>query len=247
LADSVAPHLVSGVELLSLDAGNTVIFLDHERLARSSRRAVFAPSASDIDRGEREQKKRAETGALVDVEWKFVGEKGAPQWGRTVATILSAAGLSNEHLAETLNSLWVEHVERNFWCNVPVNLADALGEVRAHGVRVAIVSNSEGRLDGLFRSIGLRDLFDDLQDSGVIGIEKPDARIFERAMNACGASPASTLHLGDMFATDILGARNAKIRAALIDPLGHYEGMHPDVDRVPGVVAVAKALVAAKK
>lgn len=205
------------------------------------------PSARDIDRGEREQKKRAETGALVDVEWKFVGEKGGLQWGRTVATILSAAGLSTDYLPDALNSLWTEHIEQNFWCNVPANLVDALGEVRGSGVRVAIVSNSEGRLDGLFRSIGLRDLFDDVQDSGVVGIEKPDARIFERAIAACGASRETTLHLGDIFATDILGARNAKIRAALIDPLGHYEGMHPDVDRVSGVAAVAKAIVDAKK
>ena len=53
------------------------------------------------------------------------------------------------------------------------------------------------------------------------------------------------LHLGDVFATDILGARAAGLRHALIDPHGHYAGRHLDVPRVPGVVEVACAILQA--
>ena len=59
-----------------------------------------------------------------------------------------------------------------------------------------------------------------------------------------GVPAARTLHLGDMFATDILGARAAAIRCALIDPYKHYAGRHAGVPRVPGVVEVARAIVA---
>lgn len=239
----IPASLVSGVELLSLDAGNTVIFLDHERLARSSRTARFSPSVGDIDRGERLQKRRAETGDLVEPVWSHSLQPGARQWGRTVGTILEGAGLAPSDAGDLLDALWLEHTEDNFWCRVPPDLPDALARLRSAGVKVAIVSNSEGRLDALFTKRGLRDLFDDLEDSGVVGVEKPDARIFQYAMSACGVSPAATLHLGDIFATDIVGARNAGVRCALIDPLGHYEGAHPEVPRVPGVAAVAEALL----
>ncbi len=243
----VPTHLVSGVELLSLDAGNTVIFLDHQRLARSSRTARFSPSVADIDRGERLQKRRAETGDLVDPAWLHAEEPGARQWGRTVAPILDGAGLPAADAGDLLVTLWREHTEENFWCRVPDDLPEALRRVRDAGIKVAIVSNSEGRLDALFRRIGLRDLFDDLEDSGVVGVEKPDAKIFEYAMEACGVTKAATLHLGAIFATDILGARNAEIRHALIDPLGQYEGAHPDVVRVPGVAAVADAVLTLRR
>ena len=53
-------------------------------------------------------------------------------------------------------------------------------------------------------------------------------------------------HLGDIFATDVLGARAAGCRHALIDPFGHYEGLHADVVRVQGVVPVADALTTAR-
>jgi FMN phosphatase YigB (HAD superfamily) len=50
------------------------------------------------------------------------------------------------------------------------------------------------------------------------------------------------LHLGDVVATDVVGARAAGLRAALLDPFGHYVGQHPDVPRVPSVAEVARAI-----
>jgi putative hydrolase of the HAD superfamily len=109
-------------------------------------------------------------------------------------------------------------------------------------VKVAIVSNSEGALERLFRDLGILGAFDLVVDSGKVGVEKPDPRIFRMAMDHFGVRPERTLHLGDVFATDILGARAAGIRHALIDPYGHYAGRHPEVPRVPGAVEVARAI-----
>ena len=55
-------------------------------------------------------------------------------------------------------------------------------------------------------------------------------------------SPARALHLGDNFATDILGARTAGIRMALVDPFGHHAGRHLEVPRVTGAREVADAI-----
>jgi FMN phosphatase YigB (HAD superfamily) len=66
-------------------------------------------------------------------------------------------------------------------------------------------------------------------------------------MDRFSVAPSHTIHLGDVYATDILGARAAGIRFALIDPFRHYEGLHLDVPRVPGAALVARAITAAKK
>ena len=118
----------------------------------------------------------------------------------------------------------------------------AIERVRAKGIKVVLVSNSEGMLAELFTELDIVAHFDLLLDSGIIGLEKPDPRFFQVALDEFDVPADAALHLGDIYSTDIVGARAAKMRAALIDPYGHYEGMFPDVPRAPGVVEVADAL-----
>jgi FMN phosphatase YigB (HAD superfamily) len=100
-------------------------------------------------------------------------------------------------------------------------------------------------LEGLFARLGILRHFDAVLDSGKLGVEKPDPRIFEAALARFGTAASRALHLGDTYATDVVGARAAGLRAALIDPYLHYDGLHADVPRVPGVVEVARAIVGA--
>jgi putative hydrolase of the HAD superfamily len=233
----VDPNLVAGVGLLCLDAGNTVIFLDHARLG-----ALAGVDADVLIRTEGEAKRLAETNELLDVPWSFRDRPGAIGWGKMVGTIVHRAGISAERVPAFLDAAWREHERRNLWCKVPEGLHAALDAARARGVKVAIISNSEGMLERLFAELGILDAFDLVVDSGKVGFEKPDPRIFRVAFDHFGIGPERALHLGDVFATDVLGARAAGCRHALIDPYGHYEGRHLDVPRVESAVAVAGAL-----
>lgn len=246
-ATGVAASLVSGVDLLCLDAGNTVIFLDHVRLAGLIEETAGRSCAADVlVRTEGEAKRLAETGELFDCAWSARGLPGANAWGKMVGTIALRAGLEASAVPPLLEAAWRSHVAKNLWCKVPEGLGEALDALRATGTKVAIISNSEGMLDRLFRELGVLDHFDLVVDSGKVGFEKPDPRIFRVAFSHFGVGAERTLHLGDVFATDILGARAAGCRHALIDPFGHYEGCHPDVLRVPGVVEVARAITRAR-
>ena len=246
----VPDDLVRDVDLLCLDAGNTVIFLDHARLARlmafvsftNLSSAGYEALAVELVRAEGEAKALAETGGLLDVPWKFRERPGAVAWGKMVGTMVKLAGLEERDVPSLLDAAWEVHEARNLWCKVPEGLGDALDAVRAQGVKVAIISNSEGMLDRLFTDLGILQHFDLVVDSGKVGIEKPDPRIFRIALDRFEVPAARALHLGDVFATDVLGARAAGLRHALIDPFAHYAGRHAEVPRVPGVVAVATAL-----
>lgn len=239
---SVEPSLVRGVDLLCLDAGNTVIFLDHARLAELLAEVGFRTTPAALVQAEGEAKALAETGGLVDVPWSARERPGALAWGRMVATIAVRAGMDDARASDLLAVAWREHEVFNLWRKVPAGLGAALDAVRQRGVRVAIISNSEGMLEALFERLGIRRHFDAVVDSGVVGVEKPDPRIFQIAMDAFGVPRDRTLHLGDIVATDIEGARNAGIRGALIDPFEHYRGRHPEVPRVPSAAAVAEAI-----
>jgi putative hydrolase of the HAD superfamily len=126
---------------------------------------------------------------------------------------------------------------------VPEGLREALDALRGRGVRVCIVSNSEGKLAGLFDRLDLSSRFDWVIDSALVGVEKPDPRIFQLALDRFNVSAARTLHLGDTVATDVVGARNAGIRTALIDPFSHYVGQFEDVPRVSDVSSVAREIL----
>lgn len=234
--------LVHGVDLLCLDAGNTVVFLDHSRLARVCAREGFSTSAERLVRAEGEAKVAVECGVGVSAEWSNAHEPGARGWGVVMGSMLNCAGLARQDVARILKPLWYEHHERNFWSLVAEGLLDALDGVRAKGVRVAIVSNSEGTLEHFLEDLGILRAFDSIIDSGIVGVEKPDAAIFQIAIDRFAIPPARALHLGDTYATDVLGARAAGLRVALIDPHGHFVGRHPDVPRVPGAPQVANAI-----
>ncbi len=239
-------ELVVDVDLLCLDAGNCIIFLDHARIATLSTEAGVPMDAATLIATEGEAKLAQERGALADFAWGQKELPGASGWGKMIGTTLLRAGFPRERIAAFIESLWIEHVRHNLYSIVPEGLGAALDEVRARGVRVVVVSNSEGMLERLFTELAILQHFDAVVDSGKVGVEKPDPRIFEIALARFGVAPLRALMLGDTFATDIVGARAAGIRAALVDPHEHMGLRHRDVPRVPGIVEVARAILDAR-
>jgi HAD superfamily hydrolase (TIGR01549 family) len=233
------------IDLLSLDAGNTVIFLDHARLETIARAAGHDVQAKTlvVDEGFAKRALSGNSSDLVDIPWSHVEAPGARGWGQMMATIFTHSGVRKEALAVLLDRLWASHVEWNLYSVVPEGFHDAMSKVREAGVKVAVVSNSEGMLESLFDRLGILDCFDTVVDSAKVGVEKPHAHIFEIACERTSTTPSRSLHLGDTFATDIVGARNAGMRTALIDPYGHYEGLLADVERAPGVVPVSEEIL----
>jgi putative hydrolase of the HAD superfamily len=96
------------------------------------------------------------------------------------------------------------------------DVAPALRALRARGIRVGIVSNWDTRLRRICREIGLAELVDFVKISAEVGRRKPHRSIFEAALREAGAGPAETLHVGDLVAEDVEGARGAGIHPVLI-------------------------------
>jgi putative hydrolase of the HAD superfamily len=92
----------------------------------------------------------------------------------------------------------------------------ALRELRAAGLRLAIVSNWDCSLPDWLRAPGLLDAVDAVVSSAEVGRAKPDRAVFLHALERLGTAPAGALHVGDSLANDYEGARAAGIRALLL-------------------------------
>jgi len=94
---------------------------------------------------------------------------------------------------------------------------ELLDGCRARGLKVGIVSNWSVRLPALLDSLGITQRVDFVLCSAIERLDKPDALLFERALQRAGVRADEALHAGDDFEKDVLGAQHVGIRAVLVD------------------------------
>jgi putative hydrolase of the HAD superfamily len=71
---------------------------------------------------------------------------------------------------------------------------------------MVLVSNFYGNIETVLQDFGIRDFFGAIIESAVLGIRKPDPRIFEHGVKALGMMPEETLVIGDSYRKDIVPA-----------------------------------------
>jgi putative hydrolase of the HAD superfamily len=89
----------------------------------------------------------------------------------------------------------------------------ALAELDAAGLKLAVVSNWDERLQPLLVELGLSRWFAATIVSCEAGCCKPDPEIFQKAGAQLGVAASQILHVGDTPGTDVDGARNAGFQA----------------------------------
>jgi len=119
--------------------------------------------------------------------------------------------------------------DRDAWV-VFDDVVPTLEALRAQGVRLGVVSNWDSRLPAVLERLELAPYFDAVTVSSVVGVEKPDPRIFHRALRELGATVDSTFHVGDLPETDLEGARAAGLVGVLVDRSGRLD---PSLDALP--------------
>ncbi len=118
---------------------------------------------------------------------------------------LGYVGRPNAELACLLNQVYLKHRFEDIEL-----FDDVLPTLKAlrHRYTLGILSNGNSYPE----RCGLENMFEFVVFSQDYGIEKPDARIFQIAIEKAGCSEGELLHIGDSLEDDVLGAVNAGIR-----------------------------------
>jgi REG-2-like HAD superfamily hydrolase len=124
-----------------------------------------------------------------------------------------------DHLPRTLYERFTDGSSYRVYPDV----VPALTALRAGGVRVGAISNWEAWCEQLIVQLELAPLFDFALISGVLGIEKPDPRLFRMALERAGVSPDRAVHVGDNPDHDCDAAHALGITPVLLDRYDRHE------------------------
>ena len=95
---------------------------------------------------------------------------------------------------------------------------DVLLLLKRKGYGLGVLSNWDSSLRNILTEGGIYDLFDTVIISCEVGFEKPDVRIFEKALESSRVEGEECLFVGDNYYDDVVGAEKAGIRTILINP-----------------------------
>ncbi len=200
-----------------LDAGGVLINPNWTRISAALAAHGVDVAASALEAAEPLAKRQLDTGERIRAT------SDAQRGWTYFNLVLEAAGQAVSDATDAaLAELHDYHQEFNLWETVPDGVRPALAALRARGFRLVVLSNANGTLHRVFERLDLASAVDALFDSCNEGIEKPDPRFFQLALDRVGAHAATTVHVGDLFHVDVVGARAAGIEPVLLDVADLY-------------------------
>ncbi|HXG21758.1 MAG TPA: HAD-IA family hydrolase [Methylomirabilota bacterium] len=199
------------------DAGGTLVHVDHAFLQRVLRQAGIVVT--------RRQVREAECASKIAVDRRMqaaVTDTDETRRQPYFAAMLQQLGIAQETAKQLLLTFETEHKQNNLWRVMLPSTPRVLADLRARDVTLGVVSNSDGRIVSILDRCGITSFFDVVIDSHEVGVEKPDPRIFQFALEKAHARPEQTLYVGDIYSIDVVGARCAGIEPVLMDSVGCY-------------------------
>lgn len=133
---------------------------------------------------------------------------------KKVAIQLSALAIENAELNTDIANYCDGLVRRNM-----EQTREVLERLSAR-YPLVLVSNFYGNIHAVLHSYGIEHYFGAVIESAVVGIRKPDARIFGLGVEALGFSPEEVLVVGDSYDKDIVPAHSLGCRTVWLKGQG---------------------------
>src|SRR5438876_4486950 len=159
-----AERVTAAVSLRAVlfDAGNTLLFLDHGRVAAAVGAALGLPLSGPA--------LAAASGAAACT----MEQPRATDRERAAAyleALFVQAGVPPGRMGEVQDCLTRLHRERHLWSGIAADTHAALSRLKDAGLKLGVVSNSDGRVEEALEAAGLRGYFDVVVDSALAGVE----------------------------------------------------------------------------
>lgn len=219
------PRREAGIEIVFLDAGETILY-PHPSFSELFARIV-TDAGVPVTAQEIEDVRRRLAPHLVDIAEdsgatggiSLSEESSRTFWSFLYRRFLQELGHEDESLVERLCDVFSTTSTYRLYDDVlPV-----LRRLSELGYRLGLISNFERWLEEMLVELEVGHIFDVAVISGLEGVEKPDATIYRRALEKAGVGPDRAVHVGDSPGLDVAPARSVGIATVLLDRLGRYE------------------------
>ena len=209
------------IRVVLFDAGNTLLRMDYAVIAAELARHGVRVAPDAVQRAEWQARVHLDDQVFARAAGASTEtQESATRYMRLVLEGLGVAdGSTVERVAEWRRTY---NPPLGVWTAHDPQAPESLALVRRSGARAAAISNSNGSVASVLAAVGLGPYLDFVVDSGEVGIEKPDPRIFELALARADVAPAEAAYIGDFYSIDVKGATAAGLRAVLLDPGGFW-------------------------
>jgi putative hydrolase of the HAD superfamily len=232
------------IDTVFFDVGNTLLSIDFDWVSEELGARGVPTTPSAVRRAEAAARPRVSEG-IAHRDEKETQETFTFYFGLVLQHLDTPAELDEAAVVSLARELTPvlrgPGLTERLWSWLIPGVPEALGAMSEAGLKLAVVSNSDGSVASSLERTGLRDHFHAVMDSHIVGHEKPDPRIFEEALAACGADPARTVHVGDLYAADVVGARAAGVHPVLLDPFDDWGDV--DCVTVPDIAILGERLL----
>jgi putative hydrolase of the HAD superfamily len=216
------------VRAILLDAGGVLLFPSPGLLLPPLHAAGLEPSLADLQ--------RAHYRAMADCDEPARTAPGTQWWREYLRDFAAACGVPAAQVDAVAGDI-VGLTDGFAWTHVGPGVGEALRGIAALDLPVGIVSNATGEVEQALRRLdvcyapGADEVLPEARgvnvgavlDSAVVGVSKPDPRIFTLALDALGlpdADRSTIVHVGDSLRYDVTGALAAGVRPLHLDPHG---------------------------
>lgn len=112
------------------------------------------------------------------------------------------------------------------------------------GILRAVISNADDDVTDFCRRLAFAEEMDLIVTSATEGWEKPDVRVYRVTLERLGVQPEEAIHIGDQPRSDVVGALDTGMRAALLDRYGRHDRAAHDVPIVGSLGELADLVLA---
>ncbi|MGL4464565.1 MAG: HAD family hydrolase [Planctomycetia bacterium] len=163
-------------------------------------------------------------------------------WHHFTATLADDHPSLRERHREWLERLVARLDAPTAWRPLP-DAERLLRRLRDHGVKTAVVTNWHSAIHGILEGLGLAPLLETVVASVDAGYKKPHRAIFAEALRRLGATAPETVHVGDSWDEDVVGARGAGLRPIYVARRPNVSSPDPSVPMIHGLGELADAFV----
>jgi putative hydrolase of the HAD superfamily len=204
------------IRALLLDVGGVFVVPHEEPIGEALGAAGIALGDVDFQ--------RAHFAATASVDRGLFTEGEAVPYIRAYLDALGIDASDLEPATDALGKLFAEPAATIWRQVLPESLA-GLRRLSARGLPLGVVSNADGTVEELLFQNGICQLSDGpgvqvaaIIDSAVVGVAKPDPRIFALGVDQLGFLPDEIAFVGDSLLSDVRGAAAAGLLPVHFDP-----------------------------